>query len=158
MIVRGARETGIDNIREELYSECFDELIRQITISCMQRGELLNQIKEQMKETINYYQKLYEAAMAFAVRKVLREKKKEKLLLDKEEALKNEISILKSTIASKEQDLEDKQTRFLEDTKDAEEEHKDKVKATTLAINTGTEKIRAILTTPKQIHMIAKNK
>lgn len=69
---RQARETGICNIREELYSECLDELIRQITISCLQRGELLNHIKEQMKETIIYYQKLYESAMAFSMRKVLR--------------------------------------------------------------------------------------
>lgn len=74
MKIRGARETGICNYREELFSECFDELIRQITINCLQRGELLNHIKEQMKETINYYQKLYESAMAFSMRKVLRVK------------------------------------------------------------------------------------
>ena len=36
-----ARETGICPIREELYDQCFDELIRQITIDCKQRGILL---------------------------------------------------------------------------------------------------------------------
>ena len=29
-----ARETGICPIREQLYNECFDELIRQVTIDC----------------------------------------------------------------------------------------------------------------------------
>jgi dynein light intermediate chain len=30
-----ARETGICPIREKLYTECFDELIRQITLNCL---------------------------------------------------------------------------------------------------------------------------
>lgn len=38
---RKARETGICPIREELFEQCFDELIRQITIDCSQRGLLL---------------------------------------------------------------------------------------------------------------------
>ncbi|CAD8055178.1 unnamed protein product [Paramecium primaurelia] len=41
LLSRGARETGICPIREELYEQCFDELIRQITIDCSQRGLLL---------------------------------------------------------------------------------------------------------------------
>ena len=78
MKIRQAKETGLCNNREEIYSECFDELIRQVTINSLQRGELLNHVKDQMKETINYYQKLYESSMAFAMRKVLREQKKKK--------------------------------------------------------------------------------
>ncbi|KAH6581630.1 hypothetical protein BASA60_002336 [Batrachochytrium salamandrivorans] len=38
---RQARETGICPVRRELYSQCFDELIRQVTISCQERGLLL---------------------------------------------------------------------------------------------------------------------
>jgi dynein light intermediate chain len=108
MKVRGARETGICNIREELYSECLDELIRQVTINCLQRGELLNHIKEQMKETINYYQKLYESAMAFAMRKVLREQKKRKKLELREIALENQISNLAKQIEELEVVIQDK--------------------------------------------------
>ncbi len=112
---RQARETGICNIREELYSECLDELIRQITISCLQRGELLNHIKEQMKETIIYYQKLYESAMAFSMRKVLRvnsflqqEQKKRKKLESKENHLLVEIENLKKQNEEKEREIERK--------------------------------------------------
>ena len=38
---RQARETGICPVRRELYSQTFDELIRQITIECAERGLLL---------------------------------------------------------------------------------------------------------------------
>jgi dynein light intermediate chain len=91
-----------------LYSECFDELIRQVTINCLQRGELLNHIKEQMKETINYYQKLYESAMAFAMRKVLREQKKRKQLEYREQVLQNEITELQNLIKEKEKEIEER--------------------------------------------------
>ena len=43
--IRGAKEKGICPIREELYFECFEELIREVTIVCMQRGDLLNKVK-----------------------------------------------------------------------------------------------------------------
>jgi len=108
MSKRNARETGICNIREELYSECLDELIRQITINCLQRGELLNHIKEQMKETTNYYQKLYESSMGFAMRKVLREQKKRKKLEMREHNLQNEIDNMKRIIREKEKEIDQK--------------------------------------------------
>ena len=38
---RQARETGICQVRRELYAQCFDELIRQCTINCVERGLLL---------------------------------------------------------------------------------------------------------------------
>ena len=45
MKIRRAYETGICTIREELYDECFDEIIRQVTVGCLQRGDLLNRMK-----------------------------------------------------------------------------------------------------------------
>ena len=108
MKARNAKETGIDNNREELYSECFDELIRQVTIESLQRGELLNHVKDQMKETINYYQKLYESAMAFAMRKVLRDTIKVEKLKAKESKLNTDIEQLLKEIEFKENDFQEK--------------------------------------------------
>ena len=54
-----ARETGICPIREKLYTECFDELIRQITLNCLERGILLTRIKKELNMTVNSYQSLY---------------------------------------------------------------------------------------------------
>ena len=47
-----ARETGICPIREELFSQCFDELIRQITINCAERGFLLVRVRDEIRMTI----------------------------------------------------------------------------------------------------------
>ena len=52
---REARETGICPIREELYMQTFDELIRQITINCAERGFLLARVKDEIKMTIQAY-------------------------------------------------------------------------------------------------------
>lgn len=49
---RQARETGICPIREELYSQCFDEIIRQVTINCAERGFLLVRVRDEIKMTI----------------------------------------------------------------------------------------------------------
>jgi len=45
---RQARETGICPIREELYAQCFDELIRQVTINCAERGLLLLRVRDEI--------------------------------------------------------------------------------------------------------------
>lgn len=68
---RQARETGICPIREELYAQCFDELIRQITINCSHRGLLLVRVRDEMRMTIQAYQTLYESSLAYGMRKAL---------------------------------------------------------------------------------------
>jgi len=68
---RQARETGICPVRRELYSQCFDEIIRQITISCSERGLLLLRVRDEIRMTIAAYQTLYESSVAFGMRKAL---------------------------------------------------------------------------------------
>mmetsp|Transcript_37994 Transcript_37994/g.49192 ORF Transcript_37994/g.49192 Transcript_37994/m.49192 type:complete len:232 (-) Transcript_37994:329-1024(-) len=68
---RQARETGICPVREELYSQTFDELIRQITISCVERGLLLLRVRDEARMTVAAYQTLYESSIAFGMRKAL---------------------------------------------------------------------------------------
>jgi dynein light intermediate chain len=47
-----ARESGICPVREELHSQVFDELIREITIDCPERGLLLLRVRDEIKMTI----------------------------------------------------------------------------------------------------------
>ncbi|CAG9464948.1 unnamed protein product [Pedinophyceae sp. YPF-701] len=68
---RQARETGICPVREELYGQTFDEIIRQVTINCAERGLLLLRVRDEMRMTISAYQTLYESACAFGMRKAL---------------------------------------------------------------------------------------
>merc|ERR1712224_4042 len=68
---RQARETGICPVREELYAQCFDELIRQITINCAERGLLLLRVRDELRMTVAAYQGLYESSIAYGMRKAL---------------------------------------------------------------------------------------
>lgn len=68
---RQARTTGICPVRRELYSQCFDELIRQVTINCAERGLLLLRVRDEIQMTIAAYQALYESSVAFGMRKAL---------------------------------------------------------------------------------------
>mmetsp|Transcript_24048 Transcript_24048/g.60599 ORF Transcript_24048/g.60599 Transcript_24048/m.60599 type:complete len:245 (+) Transcript_24048:83-817(+) len=71
LMERQARETGICPVREELYSQCFDELIRQICINCPERGLLLLRVRDELRMTIAAYQTLYSSSVTFGTRKQL---------------------------------------------------------------------------------------
>jgi len=68
---RQARGTGIDPVRRQLYSDTFDELIRQVAINEPTRGLLLMRIRDEIKMTIAAYQTLYESSVSFGMRKAL---------------------------------------------------------------------------------------
>jgi hypothetical protein len=48
-----------------------DELIRQITINCAERGLLLLRVRDEARMTISAYETLYESSIAYGVRKAL---------------------------------------------------------------------------------------
>ena len=68
---RQARESGICPVREELFAQCFDEIIRQVTLSEPERGLLLLRVRDEIKMTIAAYQTLYQSSVTFAMRKQL---------------------------------------------------------------------------------------
>lgn len=71
LVSRQAREKGICPIRRELYDDVFDELIRQITIDCVERGLLLLGIRDEISMTTKAYQTLYDSSVAFGTRKAI---------------------------------------------------------------------------------------
>ncbi|KAJ3597809.1 hypothetical protein NHX12_001326 [Muraenolepis orangiensis] len=68
---RQALETGICPVRRDLYSQYFDELIRQVTINCAERGIQLLRVRDEIRMTVAAYQTLVESSMAFGLRKAL---------------------------------------------------------------------------------------
>lgn len=68
---RQARETGICPVRRELYAQAFDEIIRQVTVNCAERGLLLLRVRDELRMTLAAYQTLYESSVAFGMRKAL---------------------------------------------------------------------------------------
>lgn len=68
---RQAREHGICPVRENIYAQCFDELIRQVTINCPERGLLLLRVRDEIRLTIDAYKMLYDSSITFGIRKQL---------------------------------------------------------------------------------------
>lgn len=48
-----------------------DELIRQVTVNCAERGLLLLRVRDEIKMTLAAYQTLYQSSIAFGMRKAL---------------------------------------------------------------------------------------
>jgi len=69
---RKARETGICPVREELYGQCFDELIRQVTLDGPERGLLLMRTRDETSMTIDAYKTLFASSVTFGIKKQLR--------------------------------------------------------------------------------------
>ncbi|XP_065213381.1 axonemal dynein light intermediate polypeptide 1 [Planococcus citri] len=68
---RQARVIGVCPVRRELFTQCFDELVRQITLNCVEQGILLLRVRDEMRMTIRTYQALYESSIAFGLRKII---------------------------------------------------------------------------------------
>lgn len=121
-----ARETGICPIRRELYAQCFDELIRQVTINCTERGFLLLRVRDEMVMSMDAYEALYCSSIAFGLRKALQSQEgKEKLVeyvaqLEKDkENMENIISEMK--LRAEQNERRNTELRAAEEKKHAEE-------------------------------------
>merc|ERR1719180_608939 len=66
-----AKLAGICPVRREIFAECFNEIIRQVTINCAERGQLLLRIRDELFCTLNTLETLYESSLAFGLRKAL---------------------------------------------------------------------------------------
>merc|ERR1712039_804530 len=147
---RQARETGICPIREELYSQCFDELIRQVTIICAERGLLLLRVRDEIRMTICAYQSLYESSIAFGMRKALQAEqrrnqygKRSKDLVSANRKLKEEVEELDSKIAQIEKNESERS--------EAEErKHKEEVEVLKKMNAAKKEQLETMLQAPKK--------
>ena len=124
---RQARETGICPIREELYSQCFDELIRQITINCAERGFLLVRVRDEIKMTIQAYQTLYESSIAYGMRKALMAEQKKNEMQTNITQLRQACEELENEVTRLDQEIIDIIKRDEEDRQRDQKAHGDQV-------------------------------
>lgn len=98
LLARQARESGIDPIREELHNQCFDEIIRQVTIDCPERGLLLMRVRDELKMTISAYQTLYQSSETFAMRKQIQAEQGKGELVNKIKDLEKQRDVLQEKL------------------------------------------------------------
>jgi dynein light intermediate chain, axonemal len=68
---RQARDTGICPVRDDLYTQAFDELIRQVTLDGPERGLLLLRVRDEIRMAIDAYKTLYDSSVIFGIKKQL---------------------------------------------------------------------------------------
>jgi len=71
----GARPTGICPVRSRLHSECFLEVIRQVTAECWERGLLLLRQFRERVEMQKSHRELFESRVGYAFRLALKGEK-----------------------------------------------------------------------------------
>ena len=122
---RQARESGICPVREELFAQCFDEIIRQVTIAEPERGLLLLRVRDEIKQTIDAYQTLYQSAVTFGMRKQIQSEKGKSELEVRIKELEQRKTKLDKKIGELNQKKDDIEERNKE-RKEAEEEEREK--------------------------------
>jgi len=147
---RQARETGICPVREGLYAQCFDELIRQVTINCAERGLLLLRVRDEIRMTTAAYQTLYESSIAFGMRKALMAEQQKAEM----EAKKLELQEKKEHLSKKAQELQAKCKEIDDNSakRREEEDAKHKEETDSLKETNGQlkKKLEALLAAPKK--------
>ena len=101
-----ALEIGLCSRRRQIYNECFDELIRQITIECSERGILLARIRQTYQQLMNDYLNNYISANAYAMRTVLVNEQRKMKSNEQIEHLQIEIEQLRNQLINAEDHYE----------------------------------------------------
>ena len=140
-----ARETGICPIREKLYHECFDELIRQVTLNCLERGILLMRIKKEIEMTINSYQTLYESSIAYGIRTLLIAEEDKKNLNVKIEEISDESDMLEKEIEALENEINNKKEYDKIEREEAKRKHEEQITEERKIANEKKEKLKSLL-------------
>jgi len=79
-----------------LHFQLFDEIIRQVTINCPERGFLLLRVRDDTKMTIAAYQNLYQSSVVFGANKQLQAEEGKAELEKKIEELERRKRILEN--------------------------------------------------------------
>lgn len=77
-----------------------DELIRQVTVHCGERGQVLVRIRDELQATVGAYQTLYESGVAFGMRKALTSDRDKAELSAHAAVLEAEVGDLEATVAA----------------------------------------------------------
>jgi len=127
LLMANAKDTGICPLRRRLYAQAFDELIRQITINCVERGLLTLRVRDEINVTLGAYQTLYESATGYGLRKALFTKKDEFETNDRRGELEKQIENGQKEVAKMKGMIEALKTRGIREREEKEEKHEEEI-------------------------------
>ena len=124
---RKARMTGIDPIKSQLYDECFNEVIRQVAVDSTERASLLICIRDEIKESIDGYEKQYESITAHSIRSAIHKEQNKNALIKENEKLEAEIKAFEDRIADLKKRTEDAEANDAADSETKKKDHLEKL-------------------------------
>lgn len=98
LVGRQAKEVGLCAIRSELYTQTFDELIRQVSLDTPERGLMLLRIRDEARQSLEVHRMLYDSARAFGSRKAMVAESGQKELSDAVAKLEREKAELQAEV------------------------------------------------------------
>merc|ERR1712070_1220052 len=60
-----ARPDGICPVRRDLYSKCFEDLLRRVSHDCVERGLLLQRVRDEQRLTLDAYRTVFEGSVDY---------------------------------------------------------------------------------------------
>merc|ERR1711988_1941578 len=60
-----ARADGICPVRRDLFSNCFEDLLRRVSHDCMERGLLLQRVRDEARLTLDTYRTVFEGSVDY---------------------------------------------------------------------------------------------
>eukprot|EP01062_Namystynia_karyoxenos_P042403 TRINITY_DN309_c0_g3_i1.p2 TRINITY_DN309_c0_g3~~TRINITY_DN309_c0_g3_i1.p2 ORF type:complete len:310 (+),score=115.36 TRINITY_DN309_c0_g3_i1:73-930(+) len=84
-----AREAGVCPVRRAISSMCFDELIRQVTVDCGERGALLLRLRDELRMTADAHRCLFDSSVEYGRRKAVEAEKGRQEMVDRIESLQH---------------------------------------------------------------------
>lgn len=123
-----ARPSGVVcKSREGIYTDGLQEVIRQITVLCPERGVLLAELAAEMQQTTETYDILFDSACQYAVRKAI-ERDMRSYLFDDKERMASEVRRLENRVHELQAKHDGMLKRFEEQKQTEVKRHEEEVK------------------------------
>lgn len=93
---RNLSTSGLCPERHELYKDCFDEIILNVTNVDPEQGVILSRIRNELNMTSESYKKLYESSVSFGLSKAITARQEnEKLHAKIDEVISEKVKLMK---------------------------------------------------------------
>lgn len=122
---RNAKPFGICPIRRDIFNQYFDELLRQVTVNCAERGLLLMRVRDELTMSLATYRGLYESAIAFGLRKSMDAEKRGSEADTRCVLLEEDNVELRKQVRALQSEMDDSRRVFQEEKDGIEERYKD---------------------------------
>jgi len=95
-----ARPDGICPVRRDLYSNCFEDLLRRVSHDCVERGLLLQRVRDETRLTLDAYRTVFEGSVDYVTNTAWQDDAEIAAQKDYIDQVEGEVSSLQNQLAT----------------------------------------------------------